>query len=193
MQGYPLCDPGKPVDRPTLDFVPAGSASRVNTTLDPPRGGQPFGSWRYSVQTPANSETGPNGPEDVEAGPVRALNEIPPVGQQLQISADERDGVVVLHVAGEVDLLTANTLGERIRDHLGSANQVVLDLTEVSFLGSAGLAEIVSSSQAGAESGARIMLVATNRAVLRPMEVTGLLSLFPVYQSVDAALANTGS
>lgn len=145
------------------------------------------------MQNPANSEDGPDKPADVETGPVRALNETPPVSNQLQISIDRpADDVVVLHVAGEIDLLTANTLGERIRDHLGPPNRVlVLDFSEVTFLGSAGLAEIVASSQTGAQSGAKLMLVATNRAVLRPMEVTGLLTLFPVYQTIDAALANT--
>jgi anti-sigma B factor antagonist len=143
------------------------------------------------VQTPANSGTGPDGPTGVEAGQVRALNETS-ASQQLNVAVDQAtDNVVVLHVTGEIDLLTANVLGERLREHLESASRVlVLDLTEVSFLGSAGLAEIVSASQTGADRGARLLLVATNRAVLRPLEVTGLLSLFSVYETVDAALTS---
>jgi len=120
------------------------------------------------VQTPANSET--------------------PAGQQIQVAVGSpRDGVVVLHVAGEVDLLTANALGDRIREQLVPENRVlVLDLGKVSFLGSAGLAEIVAAGQA---DGPKVVLVATNRAVLRPLDVTGLLALFTVYDTVDAALA----
>lgn len=141
------------------------------------------------MQKPANSETGPDEPVQGETGPVRALNETPPASQQLDVAVDRpRDGVVVLHVAGEVDLLTAAALGEHIRAHLDPSRVLVLDLSGVSFLGSAGLAEIVSTSQEGTESGSRLMLVATSRAVLRPMEVTGLLALFPVYPSVEAAL-----
>jgi anti-sigma B factor antagonist len=138
------------------------------------------------VQTPANSGTGPDG---ANSGPVRALNDTPAAAKQIALVVDRpADDVVVLHVTGEIDLLTANTLGERIREQLAETNRaLVLDLIEVSFLGSAGLAEIVSASQAGA---ARLLLVATNRAVLRPLEVTGLLSLFNVYDSVDAALAS---
>ena len=127
------------------------------------------------MQTPANSPTGPT-------------------GQQIGVVVDKvADDVVVLHVTGEIDLLTANVLGERLRENLEPASRVlVLDLTEVTFLGSAGLAEIVSASQAGADRGAKLLLVATNRAVLRPLEVTGLLSLFTVYDTVDAALATAG-
>jgi anti-anti-sigma factor len=117
-----------------------------------------------------------------------------PTGQQIGVVVDRvADDVVTLHVTGEIDLLTANVLGERLRENLEPASRVlVLNLTEVTFLGSAGLAEIVSASQTGADHGAKLLLVATNRAVLRPLEVTGLLSLFTVYDTVDAALADTG-
>jgi anti-sigma B factor antagonist len=177
---------------PTLEFLEPAAGSRVNTDSGRRANIPDTSALEVAVQTPANPGTGPDEPSGGEARPVRALNETPPASQQLMITIDQPgDGVVVLHVAGEVDLLTANTLGERIREHLVPANRVlVLDLTEVSFLGSAGLAEIVSTSQAGEDTGARILLVATKRAVLRPMEVTGLLSVFSVYDTVDAALAN---
>ena len=116
-----------------------------------------------------------------------------PSGQQIAVGIDRTDDAVVLNVTGEIDLLTANVLGERLREPLDPASRMlVLNLTGGSFLGSAGLAEIVSASQTGSDRGARLVLVATNRAVLRPLEVTGLLSLFTVYETVDAALAAAG-
>jgi anti-sigma B factor antagonist len=130
-----------------------------------------------AVRTPASSGTGPDGPAGVEVPINVAVDRV-------------ADGVVVLAVTGEVDLLTAGVLGERLREQLDSASRVlVLDLSSVSFLGSAGLAEIVSASQAGTDRGAQVLLVATSRAVLRPLEVTGLLSLFTVYDTVELALA----
>lgn len=145
------------------------------------------------MQTPANSGSGPDRTTGSEAGPVRAFNEPQPGSQQIAVEVDRTDDdAVVLRVRGEIDLLTANVLGERLREQLEPANRVlVLDLSGVSFLGSAGLAEIVSASQAGSDSGAQLLLVATNHAVLRPLEVTGLSALFTVYETVDAALAGT--
>ena len=112
---------------------------------------------------------------------------VPPADQQLKVVASQAaDDVVVLHVAGEIDLLTANLLGERVREQLVPATRVlVLDLTEVSFMGSSGLAEIVAASQAEA---AQLVLVATNRAVLRPLEATGLLPMLTIYESVADAV-----
>ena len=125
------------------------------------------------METPSNPET------------------VPPADQQLNVAVSRAaDDVVVLHVAGEIDLLTANLLGERVREQLVAGNRVlVLDLTEVSFLGSSGLAEIVSASQA---EGAKLVLVATNRAVLRPLEATGLLPMLTIYETVDEAVTNVG-
>jgi anti-sigma B factor antagonist len=114
---------------------------------------------------------------------------IPPADQQLNVAVSRAaEDVVVLHVAGEIDLLTANLLGERVREQFVPENRVlVLDLTEVSFMGSSGLAEIVAASQAEA---ADLVLVASSRAVLRPLEATGLLPMLTVYHTVDDALAS---
>lgn len=112
---------------------------------------------------------------------------VPPADQQLNVVVDQaKDGIVVLHISGEIDLLTATMLGERVREQLVPGNRVlVLDLTEVSFLGSSGLAEIVAAYQA---EKAQLVLVASNRAVLRPLEATGLLPMLTVYPTVDEAL-----
>lgn len=113
-----------------------------------------------------------------------------PAERQIQVQA-ERVGpdVVVVRVSGEIDLLTAGVLRERLREDLDPAGRaIVLDLTEVSFLGSAGLSEIVTVARAGADRGTTICLVASNRAVLRPLEITGLLSLFTVCETVATTL-----
>jgi anti-sigma B factor antagonist len=128
------------------------------------------------VQTPGNSE-----------GSESASIEVGPATQQLTVTVTAPgDGVAVLHAAGEIDLLTATALGERLREHQVPGNRMlVLDLTEVDFLGSSGLAEIVSAAQGSP----RLVLVATSRAVLRPLEATGLLTMLTVYDTVDEAVA----
>lgn len=141
------------------------------------------------MQMPANSETG-DAAFGVEAGSVRESGVMHPPTQQIQVKVEHTtEDVVVLHVSGEIDLLTANVLGDRLREHLTPASRVVtLDLRGVTFLGSAGLAEIVSASRKAEEGAGRMLLVADNRAVLRPLEVTGLLPMLTVFDTVEAAL-----
>jgi anti-sigma B factor antagonist len=110
---------------------------------------------------------------------------------ELNITVKEpSDDTVVVHLAGELDLVTTHTLQERLWPLFDRPRRaVLLDLTEVTFLGSTGLADLVNAKERAGRSGIRLLLVATGRVVLRPLEATGLMSIFPVYDSIDAALA----
>jgi anti-sigma B factor antagonist len=101
-----------------------------------------------------------------------------------------RSDVAVLRLQGDLDLLTAPLLRETLRSMPDRADCVLVDLTGIEFLGSAGLAELAAAQNAATGAGARIVLVASSRAVLRPLEVTGLHTLFQIFESEEAALAN---
>ncbi|MBV8933809.1 MAG: STAS domain-containing protein [Kutzneria sp.] len=100
-----------------------------------------------------------------------------------------RDGVIV-HVAGEVDMASAPAVSQTF-DRVISADPgaVVLDLTQVDFLSSSGLQMLTDMRQDASTNHVPLWLVAQGRAVLRPMEITGILDGFSVLPSVAAALA----
>ncbi|MFL6140239.1 MAG: STAS domain-containing protein [Labedaea sp.] len=106
-------------------------------------------------------------------------------------SSRPADGCVVLTVTGEVDLLTTPGLDAEITKQLSGnpPSTLVLDLTGVVFFGSSGLAALIRAATVAQERGVRLLLVASGRAVLRPLEVTTTASLFDVHATVDAALA----
>ncbi|MFD1152566.1 STAS domain-containing protein [Saccharothrix hoggarensis] len=100
------------------------------------------------------------------------------------------DGVVVLHVSGELDTSSADELTRPLTEHLvEDVRAVVVDLGGVRFLGSAGLESLVVGSQRASALGVTLVLVATSRATKRPIEATGLNSVFTVVGSVDEALS----
>jgi anti-sigma B factor antagonist len=97
--------------------------------------------------------------------------------------------VAVVRLAGDIDLLTAGVLHDRLWPHLDGRNAaVVLDLTGVGFLGSAGLSELVAAKDTASKAGLRLALVASSRVVLRPLEITGLRSMFEIFDTAQAAL-----
>jgi anti-sigma B factor antagonist len=67
---------------------------------------------------------------------------------------------------------------------------VVLDLTGVVFLASMGLSLMVEHHQQCAEFGSRLVVVAVDRAALRPMQLTGLYGLLTIAPTVEAALTD---
>ncbi|MBW4721138.1 STAS domain-containing protein [Saccharothrix obliqua] len=99
------------------------------------------------------------------------------------------EGVVVLHVSGELDASSAEELAKPLRTALvDGVLGVVVDLDGVRFLGSAGLEALVTGSKRAGELGVPLVLVAAGRAVLRPIEATGLSAVFTVVPTLDEAL-----
>jgi anti-anti-sigma factor len=96
---------------------------------------------------------------------------------------------VVLSVAGEVDLLTAPELDKLITAQLEQRPEVlVVDLSDVSFLASAGMSVLIGGNQRAGER-TRFRLVAVGNATLRPMELTGIANEFSIHPTRDQALA----
>ncbi|WP_298176557.1 STAS domain-containing protein [Saccharomonospora sp.] len=107
----------------------------------------------------------------------------------MRIDAERRSGGVVLaHVSGEVDLLSAPELRQWVQQNTSQANGLVLDLDGVGFLGSAGLSVLAELSEQAAQDKLTWAIVATKRVVLRPLEATGLVSQMPVYENVTDAV-----
>ena len=91
-------------------------------------------------------------------------------------------GMVVATVSGEVDMLTAPNLREVLTAEIADCAVLVIDLSGVSFLGSAGLAVLVETSHEAQRRQVELRLVAAGRSVRRPLEITGLnevLTTFP--------------
>jgi anti-sigma B factor antagonist len=95
-------------------------------------------------------------------------------------------------VAGEVDCSTAPQLAACLDSVLASApDELVVDLTEVSFLDSAGLHALVTAYANADRLGVPMRVLVATRAVLRPIQVTGLEHVLGI-ELVDAG-AETGA
>lgn len=99
---------------------------------------------------------------------------------------------VVVTVAGEIDGFTVDGLRAAVAagfDQLGDAEILVIDLTEVTFLGSQGLQVLFDVTQAARRRREPLRIVVDhNRPVLRPMQLTGLDDVLALFETVDAAL-----
>jgi len=98
-------------------------------------------------------------------------------------------GVVVVAVAGDLDISTAPDLDLALREVLtGDVRIVVVDLTGVAFLGSAGLGTLVSAHRRSGEPG-RLRIVVPDGEIARLFRVTGLHDLLTLYLTCEQALA----
>jgi anti-sigma B factor antagonist len=93
---------------------------------------------------------------------------------------------VVVRAGGELDLRTAPILNKQLE--LAEAivvppAAVVLDLTEITFLGSAGLSVLLRHHERCTEMGSGLRVVPGGRAVSRPLAMTGLDKVLTVVPS----------
>jgi anti-sigma B factor antagonist len=97
------------------------------------------------------------------------------------------DDTVVLSVGGVIDLATATELQEAMHVAQASAlRTLIVDLTEVSFMSSAGLA-ILAEAHALMKPWGEFAVVANNAVILRPLEITKLTDVFDVYPTLESA------
>jgi anti-anti-sigma factor len=123
------------------------------------------------------SESG--GPVD-ETGPVDPTETEILSPESFTLETSDEGSTHVVHTSGEIDILSAPALRAALLPALETAEKVVLDLSEVSFLGSSGLAVLVEARDHAQRSGHHLRLICSSRIVLRALEATGLRDLFDV-------------
>jgi anti-sigma B factor antagonist len=129
---------------------------------------------------------------DFPADPGAAAGGAEEIGEVVRFDVvGHGDGARVMHVVGEIDTLTAPILRSRLDEHLPETPLLVLDLTDVTFLGSAGLAVLVAAKDQADGFNHRFRVVPGSRIVTRALEATGLLGLFDIADGVPQALEAT--
>jgi anti-anti-sigma factor len=119
---------------------------------------------------------GPSGPAD---------SDLP----QLSVAYSERDGAHVVTLGGELDLRSADELEAALgRVPAGEPARICVDLSELQFIDSTGLAILVKAHQDAAKAGGGLAIVCVPGAVRRTFETTGLMGLLSVVGSVEDAL-----
>lgn len=110
-------------------------------------------------------------------------------GSSVTVDVQHHDDAEVLHVTGEIDMLTAPRVEEALMPLVRQQPSVlVVDLSGVTFLASAGLKLLVAAQQASRE-GTRVRVVAADQQTFRPIELTGLTEYIAVYATVAEALS----
>jgi anti-anti-sigma factor len=101
--------------------------------------------------------------------------------------AELPDGGAVLRVEGDLDMATAPTLEDELAD-AGFAKRLVLDLSQCTFLDSSAVRVLVSSVRDSEAAGGSLALVVTDPGILRVLEISGVDTMIPVHDNLDAAL-----
>jgi anti-anti-sigma factor len=115
------------------------------------------------------------------------------------VTGGEQGEWAVLHVSGELDLVTSPVLRQRVHDVVAEGHHcLVLDLSEVFFCDSSGVGVLIAARRLIRSCQGRLRLVLPARGaadgshVNRVLGALGVRRLFDVYGDVDAALGDEG-
>jgi anti-anti-sigma factor len=88
----------------------------------------------------------------------------------LEVRGEDRGGVRVIHLTGELDIASVPALEEALE--AADVPKVVVDLHELAFMDSTGLRAILLAARAAEERGASFALVQGPPSVHRVFEIT---------------------
>jgi len=115
-------------------------------------------------------------------------------GSLANVTSERRGAAQVVAVSGEIDLSNAAALEGEIMRHAADAGAVVLDLSGLSFMDSAGVALLQRLARAVRERGGRLRLVAPGPSpVGRLVTLTRLEALIPRDERLDDAVQELGT
>lgn len=106
----------------------------------------------------------------------------------------DRDGLVIVVLGGELDIVSAPAVRERLLSLLRpGVSRLVIDMSAIRYADASGVEVLGSTQRRAALLGGTVCLAAPQPEVARVLTITGINRRLKVYPSVQAALAGRTS
>jgi stage II sporulation protein AA (anti-sigma F factor antagonist) len=115
---------------------------------------------------------------------------VPTATDRVVFDRQETPRAAVLRPSGEVDFTNAHALLTNLKAILEDRQNVVLDLSNLSYMDSGGVKVLLDAHRLFLQKKQGFALANPSRIVSMILEVVGLDKHFPVFDSVEAALGS---
>lgn len=107
----------------------------------------------------------------------------------VQLSTEDVGTRTVVRVDGEIDVVSADRLRERVSLLVSDGRtDLVVDLSGVGFMDSTGLGVLVGTLKRVRTAGGRLVLVVGSERLLKVFRITGLQQVFTIHPTLAEAL-----
>lgn len=118
---------------------------------------------------------------------------VPSFRRSLRAELETSDRASVVRLIGELDADDAPTVRALLAEQvLRGPGSLVVDLSGLTFIDSAGLAALVAAHKGTRTAGTSLLLAAPTPAVVKVLAITGLNAVLMTAPSVEAALEQLG-
>ncbi|MHB1447200.1 MAG: STAS domain-containing protein [Acidimicrobiales bacterium] len=104
----------------------------------------------------------------------------------LDIQIDQAPGYIVCRPKGELDAFTVSQFREALAE-LATSARLVIDLSEVPFIDSAGLGALIGGIRRTREQGGDVSVACNRSTLIRLLRTTGFDRIVTVADSVEEA------
>jgi len=109
----------------------------------------------------------------------------------VDIRVSELEQVTLVEVIGRVDSLNADELGTSLSNAIDEGNtNIVLDLSQVSYMSSAGLRELVSAFKKVRRVSGDLRIAQPSTRVQEVLEMAGLDTIFQIFPTQTDAVGS---
>jgi anti-sigma B factor antagonist len=108
----------------------------------------------------------------------------------VKIETRRMDKIAILDISGDIDLAHSGevrrTMLVEFREN--KTPKVILNLLQVNYIDSSGVASLVEGLKASRDVGARMLLVGLSPIVYEVLQLSKLLKIFEIFDTEDLAL-----
>jgi anti-sigma B factor antagonist len=108
----------------------------------------------------------------------------------VQISARRMDKTTILDISGDIDLAHSSEVRKMVLVEFreNRTPRVLLNLRDVNYIDSSGVASLVEGLKASRDVGSRLILFGLSPVAYEVLQLSRLLKIFEIYETEDKAL-----
>lgn len=106
----------------------------------------------------------------------------------MNVKIKTNENSVLISIEGSIDSKTAGDLQSQIMDTVSESNNVLIDLTKVEYVSSAGLRVLLMIYRQIKSKNGKVILVGVSQEISDVMSMTGFINFFEITDTIDNAL-----
>ena len=113
-------------------------------------------------------------------------------GGMLLISARRQDETTIFDLSGDIDFANSPVVRDSVLREIRESRtpRVVVNLSQVRYMDSSGVASLVEGLKASRDLGSRFILVGLTTSTREVLQLSRLIKVFEVYDNEDQAMAS---
>ncbi|MBL1211565.1 anti-sigma factor antagonist [Geminocystis sp. GBBB08] len=105
----------------------------------------------------------------------------------MELKINTTDKIQIVTIEGDIDSSVASVVTDKIVPLATAKAKIIIDMTEVAYMSSAGLRTLLSIHRQATNNEAQLILVGISEDIKDTMSVTGFLNFFTISESLESA------